>query len=71
MSASEHGTVFGRLVDIFPASYRREVSRAARRLRDRLPPVAIEHQLDAMNRQLKAVDRKLDALLGRFEGKRS
>jgi hypothetical protein len=66
MSATEHGTVIGRLVDIVPASYRREVSRAARRLRDRLPPVVIEHRLDAMDRRLKAIETRLDELLRRL-----
>jgi hypothetical protein len=69
MAANEHETVFGRLVDIVPASYRREVSRAARRLRDRLPPVVIEHRLEAMDRRLKVIERKLDALLRRGESK--
>ena len=67
--ASEQATVFDRLVEAVPRSYR-EMSRFARRLKDRFPPFAIEHRIDALERhlerRLKDVESKLDEVLRRL-----
>lgn len=70
MSTMQSPTVLDRLAEVVPRSYRQEVSRMARRLRDRLPPVVIEHRIDALERHLEhrltEVETKLDAVLRRL-----
>lgn len=70
MSTSAQATVLDRLVSAVPRSYRVEVSRFARRLRDRFPPIAIGHRIDGLERQLerrlKDVESKLDDVLRRL-----
>ena len=55
-----------RLVELVPQSYRHELSRMVRQVRDRLPPVVIERRLDAIERRMKhgfeAIEAKLDAI---------
>ncbi len=64
-------TFLDRFVGSIPAQYRQEVTRVANRIRDRLPPVMIEHRLDALERhvdeRLVAIERKLDEILRRLE----
>ncbi len=64
-------TFLDRLVASLPAQYRQEVTRVANRIRDSLPPVVIEHRLDALERhveaRLAAMETKLDEILGRLE----
>ena len=60
-----------RLVDTVPARYREEVSRVAHRIRDRLPPVMVEHRIDTLERhvgeRLARLEAKVDELLRRLE----
>ena len=68
---SSRNTFFDRLAGSVPEQYRQEVTRVANRIRDSLPPVAIERRLDALERhltkRLAAVERKLDDILDRLE----
>lgn len=57
-------TILDRLVGSVPAQYREEVTRVASRIRDRLPPVMIEHRIDALERH---VDERLSAIEGKVE----
>ncbi len=63
-----------RLLDRFVASipqYRQEMTRVANRIRDSLPPVVLEHRLDALERhldkRLAGVEKRLDDILRRLE----
>lgn len=55
-----------RLVEMVPKSYRQELSRLVRQVRDRLPPVVIERRLAAIERRMehgfKDVEAKLEAI---------
>jgi hypothetical protein len=55
-----------RLGGIVPTTYRQEMVRVARRLRDRLPPVVIARRIDALERHIdrrfKEMAAKLDEL---------
>ena len=68
---STRNTFLDRLVGSVPAQYRQEVTRVATRIRDSLPPVMIEHRLDALERhvdeRLTAIEGKVDELLRRLE----
>ncbi len=68
---SSRNTLFSRLVESVPAQYREEVTRVANRIRDSLPPVMIEHRLDALERhvdeRLSAIEAKLAEILARLE----
>ncbi len=70
MSTDESTTMMDRLVSLIPGSYRREVSRIAARLRDRLPPVMIERRIDALERHVERrftdLEAKLDEVLRRI-----
>ncbi len=72
--ASHEATVAGRLIGAVPKGYRDELSRIARKLRDRLPPVVIERRIDALerhvDRRFKEMEAKLDEL-GRRTGTRA
>ncbi len=52
-------TVLDRLVQSVPTQYREEMTRFANRIRDRLPPIMVEHRIDALERHL---DVRLDEL---------
>ena len=77
MSAPESGngstrtTVLGRLVEAVPEQYRQEMTRLAQRIRDRLPPVMIEHRIDALERhvdsRLSEIEAKVEKILRRLE----
>jgi uncharacterized protein YllA (UPF0747 family) len=73
MTKVEAPSLVDRLVEFVPSSYRTELNRAVRRLRDRLPPVMIEHRIDALerhvDRRLADMEAKLDELLRRTESK--
>lgn len=60
-----------RLVGSVPAQYRQEMTRVAARIRERLPPVMIEHRIDALERhvdeRLAQIEAKLDELLRRLD----
>jgi hypothetical protein len=62
MLANEQ-TMVDRLVGAIPKTYRQEAMRMVQRVRDRLPPVAIEHRIEALerhvDRRLKEIDAKL------------
>jgi hypothetical protein len=67
---STHEPTMGeRLIGVVPKTYREEMARIARMVRDRLPPVVIEHRIDALERHLdrrfKEVDAKLEELMRR------
>jgi len=51
-----------------------EVARFANGIRDRLPPIIVEHRIDALQRhldaRLDAIEAKLDQVLGRLDQKR-
>ncbi len=67
--ASHHLAFVDRLVGLVPAQYRQEVTRVANRIRDSLPPVAIEHRLEALERhvdeRLAGIEGKIDEILRR------
>jgi hypothetical protein len=75
MSSIEQPGVVDRLVGVIPSSYRREVTRFARQLRDRLPPVMLEHRIDALERHVDRrfleLEKKLDDVLARLAAKAS
>ena len=64
-------TILDRLVGSVPAQYREEMSRVASRIRDRLPPVMIEHRIDALERhvdeRLSAIEAKVETILRLLE----
>jgi hypothetical protein len=72
MLANEQ-TMVDRLVGAIPKTYRQEAMRMVRRVTDRLPPVAIEHRIEAleqhMDRRLKGIDAKLDEVLERLQAR--
>jgi hypothetical protein len=67
MSASGQATMMDRLADVIPKAYREGAVRMARLLYGRLPMVALEHRIDAlerhMDRRIKEVEDKLDEVL--------
>jgi hypothetical protein len=81
MSAPESGngstrtTVLGRLVEAVPEQYRQEMTRFAQRIRDRLPPVMIEHRIDALERhvdsRLSEIEAKVEKMLRLLEKRSS
>jgi hypothetical protein len=60
-----------RLVGSVPAQYRQEVARVANRIRDRLPPVMVEHRIDALEQhvdeRLARLEAKVDEILRRLQ----
>lgn len=68
---SSRNTILDRLLGSVPAQYRQQVARVTNRLRDRLPPVMIEHRIDALERhvdeRLDAIYAKLDQIVARLE----
>jgi hypothetical protein len=66
MSATERKGVVDRLVELIPRTYRHEANRLAQQMWDRLPPVAILHRLDALerhvDRRIRELESKVDAL---------
>lgn len=70
MTTTEQATVVDRLVGVIPRAYRYEVTRFARQLRDRLPPVVLEHRIDALerhvDRRFRELEAKLDQVLERI-----
>jgi hypothetical protein len=69
--ATTRTTILDRLVGSVPAPYRQEVTRVANRIRDRLPPIMIEHRIDALERhvdaRLNAIEAKVEEILRRLE----
>jgi hypothetical protein len=63
MSTREPAGFFDRLVAAIPKRYLDEVTRAARRVRDRLPPVVIEHRIDALERHIDRRFKEMEAKL--------
>ncbi len=63
-------TMLDRIVGSLPAQYREEMSRVANRIRDRLPPIMVEHRIDALERhldeRLDQIEKKLDQVLDRL-----
>ena len=57
-------TVLERLVGAFPGQYWQEITRLGQRIRDSLPPVMIEHRIDALERH---VDKRLSDIQGKVE----
>ena len=70
---STQPTAIDRMTSLVPAAFREEIARLARGLRDRLPPVALEHRIDALERHIdrrfKEVDAKLDEVIRRLGSK--
>jgi hypothetical protein len=73
--ASGRVAFLDRLVGSVPSQYRQEVTRVANRIRDSLPPVVIEHRLEALERhvdeRLAELEGKIDELLRRSEEHKS
>jgi nitrate/nitrite-specific signal transduction histidine kinase len=77
MSASKshtettHTHVLDRLVGAVPEHYRKEFSRLAQSIRDHLPPVMVEHRIDALqshvDRRLNEIEAKVEEILRRLE----
>ena len=69
MSTREPTGVFDRLLAAIPKRYVDGVTGAARRVRDRLPPVVIEHRIEALERHIdrrfKEMEAKLDEAMKR------
>jgi len=57
-------TILDRLVGAIPEQYRREMVRLSQRIHDHLPPVMVEHRIDALERH---VDQRLSALEAKVE----
>jgi len=59
-----------RLVESVPVQYRREVTRVANTIRDKLPPIMVEHRIDAFERhvdeRLSQIEAKIDEVLQRL-----
>jgi hypothetical protein len=70
---STQWTAIDRLSSVIPEAYRQEITRLARGLRGRFPPVMLEHRIDALERHIdrrfKEVDAKLDELMRRVGAK--
>jgi hypothetical protein len=70
---STERTAIERLTDVIPEAYRHQIARFARGLRDRFPPVMLEHRIDALERHIdrrfKEIDAKLDDLMRRVGSK--
>lgn len=75
MTTSAQASVVDRLVGVIPREYRVELSRFARRLRDRLPPVMLAHRIDALerhvDRRIRELEGKVDRVLEQTASKRS
>jgi hypothetical protein len=75
--ASESGngttqsTILDRIVGAVPEQYRQEMARLAQRIRGRLPPVVIEHRIDALERHVDArlseIEAKVEEILRLLE----
>ncbi len=69
-SSSGKATLLDRLV----ASVRQEATRITGRIRESLPPVVIEHRLEALEQhvdeRLRGLEGKLDEILGALEKRR-
>lgn len=61
-SHATEDTILDRLAAAVPERYRKELTLLARRIRDRLPPVMVEHRIDAL-------ESHLDRRLGEIEAK--
>lgn len=70
-SETTRSSILDRLVGSVPAQYREEVTRVAHRIRDRLPPVVIEHRLEALEKhfdeRLSAIESKVEEILRRLD----
>ena len=68
-------TVLDRLVGAVPEQYRQGMSRFAHRIRDRFPPVMIEHRIDALEqhveKRLSDIEAKVDKILKQLEKRSS
>jgi hypothetical protein len=66
---STQRTAIERLTDIIPETYRDQIARMARGLRDRFPPIVLQHRIDHLERHIdrrfKEIDAKLDELMRR------
>jgi glutathionyl-hydroquinone reductase len=58
-----------RLVEMVPKTYRQEITRMVRQVRDRLPPVVIERRLAAIERRMEHGFREIEAKLDAMERK--
>jgi len=71
--ANADTNVLDRLVGVIPKQYRQEVTRFAGRVRDRLPPVVIEHRMEALrehfDRRLNKIETKIDKILQLLENR--
>ncbi|HTP28084.1 MAG TPA: hypothetical protein VMK12_20825 [Anaeromyxobacteraceae bacterium] len=60
-----------RLVGAVPGKYREKVAQVAHRLRELLPPVIVQHRIDALeqhlDRRLSAIEAKVEQILQRLE----
>jgi hypothetical protein len=85
MSTTEHDTALERLAAMVPKPFREgfdrlaragtslQLERFARRVRDQLPPVVIQHRIDALerhvDRRFKEMDAKLEQVLRHLESR--
>ena len=67
---STQRTLLERATDVVPETYRAEIARLARGVRDRLPLFVVQHRIDALERHIdrrfREVDAKLDDLARRM-----
>ena len=71
---TEKGTTMTeRVIGMLPGSYRKEVTRAVNGIRNRLPPVVLEHRIDALerhvDRRFEGIEAKLDEIVARLRSR--
>ncbi len=70
-SEEGHPSVLDRVIASVPQHYRDGVTRFADNVRNHLPPVLLEHRIDALERHLDArlaeLEAKVDRILDRLE----
>jgi hypothetical protein len=62
-------TLADRLMDMMPTTYRRELERMVRQVRDGLPPARIERRLAAIERRMEHGFKEMEAKLEAIERK--
>jgi len=70
-SHATESNILDRLAGAVPERYRKELTGLAHRIRDRLPPVMVEHRMDALeihlDRRLGEIEAKVEEILRRMD----